>query len=175
MAIDVYYIRISSLNCNTLVHTQKKRKNLGTLFDAKRKTSYSFSFLEAIFYVERKFPAKKKKNTKKYGKRTVSRRLVRHEELTTMRSPLLPWHFLSLGFRIVFLSNLFRSLFSPVTGTERLVRQKSNTHKRPAYSIVYKGNVFFFFFPSGMGSTHPSHKICQTRKENVCPTTAKRQ
>lgn len=99
----------------------------------------------------------------------MSRRLVRHEELTTMRSPLLPWHFLSLGFRIVFLSNLFRSLFSPVTGTERLVRQKSNTHKRPAYSIVYKGNVFFFFSQVEWGQHTPATKYVKPGKKMCVP------
>jgi hypothetical protein len=110
--------------------THKKRK-ISARYLTLKETSYSFSFLEAIFNVERKFPAKKQ-NTKKIRKADrvtpiSSSRRVDHNEVSP---PSLPWHFLSLGFRIVFLSNLFRSLFSPVTGTERLVRLKSNTHKR---------------------------------------------
>jgi hypothetical protein len=105
--------------------THKKRK-ISARYLTQKETSYSFSFLEAIFNVERKFPAKKIRKADRVTPISSSRR-VDHNEVSP---PSLPWHFLSLGFRIVFLSNLFRSLFSPVTGTERLVRQKSNTHKR---------------------------------------------
>jgi hypothetical protein len=171
MALDVYYIRISSLNCNTPVHTQKK-KNLGTLFDAKRNVLF---FFNPWSYFQRWTKISGQKNTKKYGKRTVSRRLVRHEELTTMRSPLPPFPgiLFLLASGLFFLSNLFRSLFLLWLERNALYGRKAThinvyTHRVAAIAYTYLFPVEWGQHTPAMKNVKPGKKMCvpQQRSDN---------
>jgi hypothetical protein len=76
--------------------THKKRK-ISARYLTQKETSYSFSFLEAIFNVERKFPAKKQ-NTKKIRKADrvtpiSSSRRVDHNEVSPPSFPSLAFSF----------------------------------------------------------------------------------